>query len=97
MLSNYAKPLHNRLFQICILNLLLIGTPGIGNDIRVHQSFVTFCTILDDLHVSTTSADIAQRMMDTWADTAHSENEVIKHFSSFDLLVIDEYVPPLRC
>ena len=30
-------------------------------------------------------------MMDTWAETAHSENEVIKHFSSFDLLVIDEY------
>jgi len=39
----------------------------------------------------TTSADIAQRMRDTWADISCSENEVIKHFSSFDLLVIDEY------
>ena len=30
-------------------------------------------------------------MMDTWSDTSRSEKEVIDHFSSFDLLVIDEY------
>ena len=30
-------------------------------------------------------------MMDTWSDASRSEKEVIEHFSSFDLLVIDEY------
>ena len=72
-------------------NLLLIGTPGIG---KTHLCASVIRNILHNTRRSaryTTSADIAQRMMDTWADTAHSENEVIKHFSSFDLLVIDEY------
>ncbi|MCG9399540.1 MULTISPECIES: ATP-binding protein [Enterobacteriaceae] len=68
-----------------------MGTPGIG---KTHLSASVIRNILHNTRRSaryTTSADIAQRMMDTWADTAHSENEVIKHFSSFDLLVIDEY------
>lgn len=29
--------------------------------------------------------------MDTWTNASNSEKEVIDHFSSFDLLVIDEY------
>ena len=61
-------------------NLLLIGTPGIG---KTHLSASVIRNILHNTRRSaryTTSADIAQRMMDTWADTAHSENEVIKHF-----------------
>ncbi|MFP0524662.1 ATP-binding protein [Acinetobacter baumannii] len=72
-------------------NLLLIGTPGTG------KTHLSASVIRNILHHSrrcaryTTSADIAQRMMDTWTDISRSENEVINHFSSFDLLVIDEY------
>lgn len=52
MLSNYAKPLHNRLFQICIQTFCSSGHQVLVKHIWVHQSFVTFCTILDDLHAT---------------------------------------------
>ncbi|RZG45323.1 ATP-binding protein [Acinetobacter wuhouensis] len=72
-------------------NLLLIGTPGTG---KTHLSAAIIRNILHNSTKSAryyTSAAIAQKMMDTWSDTSHSEKEVIEHFSSFDLLVIDEY------
>lgn len=72
-------------------NLLLIGTPGTG---KTHLSSSVIRNILQHSRRSaryTTSANIAQKMMDTWTDTSRSENEVINYFSSFDLLVIDEY------
>ncbi|UDM38185.1 ATP-binding protein [Acinetobacter haemolyticus] len=72
-------------------NLLLIGTPGTG------KTHLSASIIRNILHNSTksgryyTSAEIAQKMMDTWSDPSRSEQEVLDHFSSFDLLVIDEY------
>ncbi len=38
-----------------------------------------------------TSAEIAQKMMDSWSDHSSSEDEIIRQLTSFDLLVIDEY------
>ena len=72
-------------------NLLLIGTPGTG---KTHLSASIIRNILHNSTKSAryyTSAEIAQKMMDTWSDASRSEKEVIDHFSSFDLLVIDEY------
>ncbi|WP_338560540.1 ATP-binding protein [Acinetobacter sp. KS-LM10] len=72
-------------------NLLLIGTPGTG---KTHLSASILRNILHNSVKSAryfTSAEIAQKMMDTWSDSSHSEKELIDHFSSFDLLVIDEY------
>lgn len=72
-------------------NLLLIGTPGTG---KTHLSASIIRNILHNSTKSAryyTSAEIAQKMMDTWSDASRSEKEVIEHFSSFDLLVIDEY------
>jgi len=72
-------------------NLLLVGTPGTG------KTHLSASIIRNLLHNSTksaryyTSAEIAQNMMDTWSDPSRSEKELIEHFSSFDLLVIDEY------
>ena len=72
-------------------NLLMIGTPGTG---KTHLSAATIRNILHNSTQSAryvTSAEIAQKMMDTWSDSSKSEKELIHHFSSFDLLVIDEY------
>lgn len=72
-------------------NLLLIGTPGTG---KTHLGASIIRNILYNSTKSAryyTSAEIAQKMMDTWSDASRSEKEVIDHFSSFDLLVIDEY------
>ena len=72
-------------------NLLLIGTPGTG---KTHLSASIIRNILHNSTKSAryyTSAEIAQKIMDTWSDASRSEKEVIEHFSSFDLLVIDEY------
>ncbi|WP_238794256.1 ATP-binding protein [Acinetobacter baumannii] len=72
-------------------NLLLIGTPGTG---KTHLSAAIIRNILHNSAKSAryyTSAEISQKIMDTWSDTSSSEKEVIDHFSSFDLLVIDEY------
>ena len=72
-------------------NLLLIGTPGTG---KTHLSASIIRNIMHNSTKSArhyTSAEIAQKMMDTWSDTSRSEKELIDHFSSFDLLVIDEY------
>lgn len=72
-------------------NLLLIGTPGTG---KTHLSASIIRNILHNSTKSArhyTSAEITQKMMDTWSDASRSEKEVIDHFSSFDLLVIDEY------
>ena len=72
-------------------NLLLIGTPGTG---KTHLSASIIRNILHNSTKSAryyTSAEIAQKMMDTWSDPSRSEKEVLDHFSSFDLLVIDEY------
>ncbi len=72
-------------------NMLMIGTPGTG---KTHLSASIIRNILHNSTKSAryyTSAEIAQKMMDTWSDTSRSEKEVIDHFSSFDLLVIDEY------
>lgn len=72
-------------------NLLLIGIPGTG------KTHLSASIIRNIIHKSTksaryyTSAEIAQKMMDTWSDSSRSENEVVAHFASFDLLVIDEY------
>ena len=72
-------------------NMLMIGTPGTG---KTHLSASIIRNILHNSTKSAryyTSAEIAQKMMDTWSDPSRSEKEVIDHFSSFDLLVIDEY------
>ncbi|MCP5774924.1 ATP-binding protein, partial [Klebsiella pneumoniae] len=72
-------------------NMLMIGTPGTG---KTHLSASIIRNILHNSTKSAryyTSAEIAQKMMDTWSDASRSEKEVIDHFSSFDLLVIDEY------
>ena len=72
-------------------NFLLIGTPGTG---KTHLSASIIRNILHNSTKSAryyTSAEIVQKMMDTWSDASRSEKEVIDHFSSFDLLVIDEY------
>lgn len=72
-------------------NLILIGTPGTG---KTHLSASIIRNILHNSMKSAryyTSAEIAQKMMDTWADSSRSEQEVIDHFASFDLLIIDEY------
>ena len=69
----------------------MIGTPGTG---KTHLSASIIRNILHNSTKSAryyTSAEIAQKMMDTWSDASRSEKEVIDHFSSFDLLVIDEY------
>lgn len=78
---------------ICALqpNLILIGTPGTG---KTHLSASIIRNVLHNSMKSarySTSAEIAQKMMDTWADSCRSEQEVIDHFTSFDLLIIDEY------
>lgn len=72
-------------------NLLLVGTPGTG---KTHLSASIIRNILHNSAKSAryyTSAEISQKMMDTWSDSSRSEKELIDHFSSFDLLVIDEY------
>lgn len=72
-------------------NLLLTGTPGTG---KTHLSASIIRNILHNSTKSAryyTSAEIAQKMMDTWSDSSRSEKELLEHFSSFDLLVIDEY------
>ena len=72
-------------------NMLLIGTPGTG---KTHLSASIIRNILHNSTKSAryyTSAEIAQKIMDTWSDSSRSENELIRHFTSFDLLVIDEY------
>ena len=71
--------------------MLMIGTPGTG---KTHLSASIIRNILHNSTKSAryyTSAEIAQKMMDTWSDPSRSEQEVLDHFSSFDLLVIDEY------
>lgn len=72
-------------------NLLLVGSPGTG---KTHLSASIIRNILHHSQYSAryyTSAEIAQKMMDTWSDSALSERELLNHFSSFDLLAIDEY------
>lgn len=72
-------------------NLLLVGTPGTG---KTHLSASIIRNILHNSMKSAryyTSAEISQKLMDTWSDPSRSESELIHHFTSFDLLVIDEY------
>ena len=72
-------------------NLLLVGSPGTG---KTHLSASIIRNVLHHSQRSAryyTSAEIAQKMMDTWFDSSLSEKELLNHFSSFDLLVIDEY------
>lgn len=73
-------------------NLLLIGTSGTG---KTHLSAFIIRNVLHNSSKSAhhyTSAEIAQKMMmDTWSDASRSKKELIDHFSSFDLLVMDEY------
>lgn len=72
-------------------NMLMIGIPGTG---KTHLSASIIRNILHNSTKSAryyTSAEITQKMMDTWSDPSRSEKELIEHFSSFDLLVIDEY------
>ena len=79
MPSNYVRLLHSRLF------------------LTIVQTYCSLVHRVQERLISTksaryyTSAEIAQKMMDTWSDASRSEKEVIDHFSSFDLLVIDEY------
>ena len=73
------------------LNLIMYGNPGTG---KTHLSASVIRNIILNSPLAAryyTSAQIAQLMMDTWSDISKSEDEVIEHLSSFDLLVIDEY------
>ncbi|MBJ9986992.1 ATP-binding protein [Acinetobacter sp. S40] len=74
-----------------ISNLLLFGSSGTG---KTHLSASIIRNILHRSLRSVryfTSAEIAQKMMDSWSDHSSSEDEIIRQLTSFDLLVIDEY------
>lgn len=73
------------------LNLVMHGNPGTG---KTHLSASIIRNIILNSPLAArhyTSTQIAQLMMDTWSDISKSEDDVIGHLSSFDLLVIDEY------
>lgn len=72
-------------------NLIMYGYCGTG---KTHLSASILRNILHKSVLSAryyTSAQIAQKLMDTWSDTTKSEDEVIQQLTSFELLVIDEY------
>ncbi len=72
-------------------NLALLGSSGNG---KMHLSASIIRNILHSSFCSVRyfiSAEIAQKMMDSWSDHSSSEDEIIRQLTSFDLLVIDEY------
>nr|WP_252719321.1 ATP-binding protein [Acinetobacter ursingii] len=72
-------------------NLALLGSSGTG---KTHLNASIIQNILHSSFRSVryfTSAEIAQKMMDSWSDHSSSEDEIIRQLTSFDLLVIDEY------
>ncbi|MCU4609153.1 ATP-binding protein [Acinetobacter ursingii] len=72
-------------------NLALLGSSGTG---KTHLSASIIRNILHSSFRSVRyfiSAEIAQKMMDSWSDHSSSEDEIIRQLTSFALLIIDEY------
>ncbi len=91
MPSNYVRPLHSRLFLTTTRTCWWLVHRVQVKPIWVHQLFATFCITVQNLHATIPVQKLLKKWWTTWSDASRSEKEVIDHFSSFDLLVIDEY------